>query len=119
VAPALFIVLFAIAGLLLRLVASLEMTNEARLALNLIGGIGALVFPVVVYSIIDLKLTQRAVSAVGVKESQKVGAEFVRVEMHKNHFTLVTGNAKKKDRRKFRVCFVFSTWQVKTIEWLK
>jgi hypothetical protein len=119
VAPALFLVLFSIAGLLLRFVASLEMTNEARLALNLIGGIGTLVFPVVVYSIIDLKLTQRAVNAVGLKESQEVGAEFVRVEMHKNHFTLVTGNAKKEDRRKFRIRFILSTWQVKTVEWLK
>ena len=106
------------AGLSLRFISALEMSNEVRLAFNVIGGIGALVLPIVVYSIIDIRLTQRAVNAVGLSWCTDSGAEFVRVERHKNHFTLVCRQAEKQERKKFRAHFLFSTWHVKDVQWL-
>lgn len=115
----LILVLYAMAGLALRFIAALNMGNEARLAFNIIGGIGALILPIVVYSLIDRRLTQLAVDAVGENWCSESGAEFVRVELHKNHFALVCRQAQKLERKKFRVRFLLSTWHVKEVQWLR
>lgn len=115
----LILVLYALAGIALRSVAALDMSNEVRLAFNVFGGIGALVLPIVVYSVIDHRLTRRAVNAIGLTSCTESGAEFVRVEMHKNHFTLVCRHAERQERKKFRIRFVFSTWYVRSVQWLQ
>lgn len=71
----LIVLLYALAGISLRAVAALDMSNEVRLAFNVIGGVGALVLPIVVYSVIDHRLTRRAVNTVGLNSCTESGAE--------------------------------------------
>jgi hypothetical protein len=114
----LIVFLYAVVLALLRPISALDMSNEVRLAFNVLGGIGALVLPIVFYSLIDFRLTKRAVTAVGQQWCLANAADFVAVEMHKNHFTLVYKQPEQKQRKKFRVRFVFTTWHVKKVEWL-
>jgi hypothetical protein len=118
VAILLIVVLYALVGLVLRSLAALDMNDEVRIAFNVIGGIGALILPIVIYSIVDLRLTRRAVNSVGLNWCVENEAALVRVEMHKNHFTLVCRQAEKQERKKFRIRFFFSTWHVKEVQWL-
>ena len=113
------IFLYAITGLCLYLLASIDMSNELRLAFNLIGGIGALVLPIAIYSTIDFRLTKKIITAIGKDFCIENGKEFVRVELHKNHYTVVFKSENEKPKRqKFRVLFVPTTWNVKRVEWL-
>lgn len=118
-APLIIAALYGLALLLIKLGAGMEMGNELRLAFNIIGGIGALVVPIFVYSVIDQRLTQRAINLVGRQWCSDNNQEFQKVEMYKNHFALIYKESGKKLRRKFRVNFVFTTWQVKAVEWLE
>ena len=45
--------------------------------------------------------------------------EFQKVEMYKNYFVLIYKESSKNLKRKFRVNFLFTTWQVKAVEWLE
>lgn len=118
-APLIIAVLYGLAFLLVKLGAGLEMNNELRIAFNLIAGIGALIAPMFVYSIIDQRLTQRAINHIGKQWCKENAHEFQKTEIRKNHITLTYGDAGKKLKRQFRVHFVFSTWQVKSVEWLE
>ena len=104
--------------LLLKLIVPLEMSNEVRLFFNVVGGIGALVIPIAVYSLIESKLTYRAVKQVSMSWCQDQNFEFEKVEIYKNHFALMYSESGKKLRRKFRVRFIPTTWYVRSVEWL-
>jgi hypothetical protein len=105
--------------LLIRVIVPLEMSNEVRLAFNVIGGIGALFIPIAIYAALDFKLTKRAVNKVGKNWCLANNKEFNRMEMHKNHFTLICQEAGKKIRKKFRIRFTLSTWFVRSVDWLE
>ncbi|WP_223670551.1 hypothetical protein [Kangiella shandongensis] len=117
-APLIILALYSLMFLLIKLVVPLEMSDEVRLVFNIVGGIGVLVLPIVIYSFIDFKLTQRAVNVVGKNWCQVHDKQFNKVDMHKNHFTLVYQEGNKKARKKFRVRFILTTWFVKSVEWL-
>ena len=110
--------LYVTVGWLLSLFVSFEMSNEVRLAFNLIGGVGTLILPIVIYSYIDLYLTKLAVSKVALNWCHENNVGFVRVELHKNHFVVLYNNDGKEQRKKFRINFIFSTWSIKKVEWL-
>ena len=44
--------------------------------------------------------------------------EFVRLELHKNHYSLISLRDGVKQRHKFRVRFVLGTWSIREVEWL-
>lgn len=110
--------LYGLMFFLIKILVPLEMSNEARLAFNIIGGIGALILPIVIYSLIDSTLTQRAVNAIGKNWCNQNNVEFKKIETYKSHFALIYQEAGKKARRKFRVHFILTTWFVKSVEWL-
>lgn len=113
------VALYSLMFLFIKALAPLEMSNEVRLAFNLVGGIGALILPVVIYSLIDSKLTRRAVNLVGKNWCQEHNVEFNKVEMHKNHFALIYQDGGNKIRKKFRIRFILTTWFVKSVKWLE
>lgn len=118
-APLIIAALYGLMFLLIKLVTSFEFSNEVRLIINIVGGIGALVVPILIYSIIDFKLTQRALKQLGRDWCEKHSLEFKTVEMHKNHYALIYRQDNKKMRKKFKARFIPTTWFVKSIEWLE
>jgi len=117
-APLIVIFLYGIMFILIKAVAPLEMNNEVRLLFNIVGGIGFLILPIAIFSIIDIRLTKRAVNVVGEIWCLENNVDFEKVEMHKNHFSLIYRNSGSKAYKKFRVRFLFTTWFIKTVEWL-
>jgi len=117
-APVIIVALYGLTLGVLWLCARLEMSNEVRLAFNVVGGIGALVLPLAIFAAIDLRLTRQVVERIGRGYCIDRGAEFVRAEVHKNHFTVVYRESQERKRQKFRVRFVPTTWLVRTVEWL-
>ncbi len=118
-ALALIAALYGIALSLGSLGARVYLGNGGTLAFQIVVGIGVLVLPLVVYSAIDLKLTKMALERVGKAWSAEHGVEFQRVEMHKNHLTLLFRRGGGKiERQKFRIAFVLTTWKIKRVEWL-
>jgi hypothetical protein len=110
--------LYILAGSLVYLLTRIDISNdELRLAINVLAGIGALILPIAVYSAIDFRLTRAAVERIGRNWCAASGFEFLRTEMHKNHFSVIYKTSEKK-RQSFRVRFVPTTWIVKGIEWL-
>lgn len=118
-APLIIAALYGLMFLVIKLVTSFEFNNEIRLFINILVGIGALVLPIVIYSFIDFKLTQRAINLVGQSWCKEQNVEFKKIEMHKNHFALIYLKDNKKIRKKFRVRFIPITWIVKSVEWLE
>ncbi|AUD78403.1 hypothetical protein CW740_03720 [Kangiella profundi] len=118
-APLIIAALYGLMFLLIKLVTSFEFSNETRLIINIVGGISALVLPIIIYSIIDFKLTQRSINLVGQSWCKEQNVELKKVEMHKNHFALICLQDNKKIRKKFRVRFIPTTWFVKSVEWLE
>ena len=90
----------------------------ALLAFQLVVGIAMLLGPIIVHSWVATALTRRAVTNVGVKWCIEKGVQFAAVEMHKNHFTVVYLEAERKQRAKFRLKFVPTTWKVREVTWL-
>jgi uncharacterized membrane protein len=90
----------------------------ALLAFQLTVGFGMLLGPILVHSFVATSLTRRAVTKVGTKWCAERSVEFIKVEMHKNHFTVVYVEADRKQRAKFRVKFVPTTWSVREVTWL-
>lgn len=117
VAIALFL---AIAAAIWGLVFFLPQPESAGLLLifQLIASIALLLGPIIVYSFVATALNRRAITAVGVERCAERGLELVKVEMHKNHFTLVYRHGEQKQRAKFRVKFVPTTWRIKEVTWL-
>ena len=113
-----FLTFFFLTLQILSAIATLDMPNGLRFAFNVVGGISALVLPLLVYSYVDMKLTRRAVEAVARQRCQEIDAEFVRAELFKNHCALVCRRGNEKLRQRFRLRFVFSTWTVRAVEWL-
>lgn len=111
--------LYGLSFSLLQFLISIEMSNELRLAVNVLGFIGALFIPIAIYSIIDLKLTRRAVNLVGRNWCEQNSAEFEEIEMYKNHFALIHFKSGKKVRQKFIIKFLPTTWTVRSVEWLR
>ncbi|ACV26233.1 hypothetical protein [Kangiella koreensis] len=118
-APLIIAGLYGLMFLVIKLVTSFEFNNEIRLIINILVGIGALVLPIVIYSLIDFKLTHRAINLVGHSWCEEQNVEFKKVEMHKNHFALIYLQENKKMRKKFRVRFIPTTWFIKSVEWLE
>ena len=94
------------------------MSNEGRLAFNIFGFITLLFLPIFIYSVIDLKLSQRAVNLVGESWCLENKVDFKKTEIYKNHFSLIYLDGQKKLRKKFRVRFIMTTWFIKDVEWL-
>jgi hypothetical protein len=117
-APALIVLLFAATAALLRFVVSLEMSDGARFLTQVVGGIGFLVLPLLAYSAVDLALTRRVIEKVARRYCAERSVEYVRSEIHKNHFTVVYRENGKQGRAKFRVAFYFTTWAVREVQWL-
>lgn len=118
-APLIILILYALMFLIIKALVPLEMSNEVRLAFNVVGGIGALILPIVIYSLVDFKLTQRTVNMVGKNWCHENNVEFSKVEMYKHHFALIYQESLKKSRKKFKVHFVLTTWFIKSVEWLE
>lgn len=118
-APLIIAALYGLMFLVIQLVTSFEYSNELRLLINIVVGIGALVVPIVIYSFIDFKLTHRAINLIGQSWCKEQNVELKKVEMHKNHFALICLQDNKKIRKKFRVRFIPTTWFVKSVEWLE
>lgn len=118
-APLIIAALYGLMFLIIKLVTSFEFSNEIRFFINIVGGIGALVLPIVIYSFIDFKLTQRAINHIGQSWCREKNLEFKKVEIHKNHFSLIYLQDNKKVRKKFRVLFIPTTWWAKSVEWLE
>ena len=117
-AQLIIISLYGLMFLFIKILVPLEMSNEVRLAFNIVGGIGAIILPIVIYSLIDAKLTKRAVNIIGQNWCNENKKEFNKVEMYKNHFALIYQEAGKKARKKFRIHFTPTTWFVRSVEWL-
>lgn len=118
-APLIIAVLYGLMFLLIKLVTSFEFSNEVRLIINIVGGIGALVLPIIIYSIIDFKLTQRTLNHLGRRWCEERSLEFKTIEMHKNHYALIYRQNNNKMRKKFRAQIIPTTWRVRSIEWLE
>lgn len=71
-----------------------------------------------IYSLIESRLTYRAVKQVGVDWCQDQGFEFAKVEVHKNHFVVIYKQSEKLVRKKFRLRFIPTTWFAKTVDLL-
>lgn len=110
----------AIAAAIWGLVFVLPQPDSAGLLLTFqfIASIVLLFGPIIVFSIVATALNRRAITAVGIERCTERGLELVKVEMHKNHFTLVYRDGGQKQRAKFRVKFVPTTWRIKEVTWL-
>ncbi len=117
-APLIIVALYGLTIAILWLCARLDMSDEVRLAFNVVGGIGALVIPLIIFGALDLRLTRRVVERISRRYCIDRGVDFVSAEMHKNHFTVVYRASQERKRQKFRVRFVPTTWLVRTVEWL-
>lgn len=117
-APLIIAALYGLMYILMKMMISLEMSNEVRLLFNIIGAISALIVPIAIYSFIDVRLTRRAINQVGQKWCLDQNVEFHKVERYKNHFALIYKESGKNIRKKFRVRFTITTWFVNTVEWL-
>ena len=100
------------------IISSAPLNSVFGLLITIAGGIGALVIPIIVYSILDFNLTKRAVEKNGRKWCEENNTEYIKTEMFKNHFALVYKDNSSKKRKKFRMHFAFSTWRVKKVDWL-
>jgi len=100
-------------------ISGFEMSNEVRLGFHIGAAFVGLLLPIVLYSAIAFWLDKRAARRIGMRWCEANAATFLRVEMHKNHYTLVCSSSGKKMRRKFVVRFLLSTWIVRNVEWLE
>ena len=113
------IAIFSLTGAMLWLISLLDMSNGARFAFNLIFLIAFFTIPLVIYSYIDMKLTNRAASKVGLDWCNERQAEYIRTERHKNHFAVIYKENGKQLRKKCRIHFFwFKSWKPKKVEWL-
>jgi len=116
-AQIIIISLYGLMFLFIKMLVPLEMSNGVRLAFNIVGGIGALILPIVIYFLIDVKLTKRAVNIIGRNWCNENKKEFNKVEIYKNHFALIYQEAGKKARKKFRIRFTPTTWFVNFVRY--
>jgi hypothetical protein len=114
----LFIGLFFAYCFGVRPILSLPMSPSLLLAAQIVLGIGAFVFPLLVFSALDRAWWKKHVRRVAQDWCSSAGIGFRRAELHKNHFTAVGSVARKDVRRKFRMSRQFLVWKIKKIEWL-
>ncbi len=110
--------LYALVWFVFSLLVPIDMSNGVRLAFNIVGGISALVLPIVIYSFIDFYLSRRTVQNIGKEWCKENDKEYIKVDMFKNHFALVYKQNGKKERKKFRIRYVLTTWILESVEWL-
>jgi hypothetical protein len=94
------------------------MSPELLLAAQIILGIGALVVPIVVLSVVDRAWCQFNVNRIAKEWCASAGITFKRAELHKNHFTAVAVVKGQTIRRRFRMSRYFLFWKVKRVDWL-
>jgi hypothetical protein len=114
----LFLGLFFAYCFALRPILSLSMSPGLLLAVQIVLGIGAFVFPILALSALDHAWWKKHIARVAREWCSSAGIDFKRAELHKNHFTAVGSVASKDVRRKFRMSRHFIVWKINKIEWL-
>src|SRR5262245_23184776 len=109
----------AISAVTLAAITRLPADPTTEFAVSTLGSILALVAPIVGYSFVSRRLTQRTVDTIGRSWCRDHNREFVRVEISKNHFSLIHADGSLKGRQRFRVRFRRLSWQVESVEFIR
>ena len=104
-------VFYVVAFWLLRTLAPLAESQPGGLLVlaQVLGGVAALFGPLAITATIDSWLDRRAVMKVALARCATLREEFVRLELHKNHYSLISLRDGVKQLHKFRVRFDLGT----------
>lgn len=116
---AILVTFYAAAFWLIRLGAQQDMSDGARLAFNILGGIGALFLPLFLFGALNFWLKLRVAKRVARAWCEEQKGELLNVEIHKNHYSARYRLDDRKLYQKFRIRFVSTTWWVKQVFWLR
>jgi hypothetical protein len=87
-------------------------------ALNIALGVALLAAPILVGSYARLVVTRHVVTAIGRSWCHENDKEFVRTEIHKNHFAVIFREDATNRRSKFRCRFGWFPWSAPRVHWL-